>query len=245
MVKTQVSDTGMVRTALVIKNRKLNPNQSEQKRSVLGHITHSQEQGPLQDNLVWASKESACQPRVSAPLGLPYDGSSSFNSMFLQHPVQWRTRECPFGSEWGYLPVPVPDPVAERGAVDWLHRQAESRGWPPMDGLAWALGGTARASPPTKDPASFTPPFLPSFPTCLRHVCSGVPGRATGHTASQCPGGPSVVRKGRQRCQFKVNALGVKGTQEPPERAPCSQCWKGERSSQQNKVVLITTRSVK
>lgn len=102
------------------------PNQSEQKRSVLGHITHSQEQGPLQDNLVWASKESACQPRVSAPLGLPYDGSSSFNSMFLQHPVQWRTRECPFGSEWGYLPVPVPDPVAERGAVDWLHRQAES-----------------------------------------------------------------------------------------------------------------------
>lgn len=151
----------------------------------------------------------------------------------------------PIWLRWGYLPVPVPDPVAERGAVDWLHRQAESRGWPPMDGLAWAPGGTARASPPTKDPASFTPPFVPSFPTCLRHVCSGVPGRATGHTASQCPGGPSVVRKGRQRCQFKVNALGVKGTQEPPERAPCSQCWKGERSSQQNKVVLITTRSVK
>lgn len=245
MVKTQVSDTGMVRTALVIKNRKLNPNQSEQKRSVLGHITHSQEQGPLQDNLVWASKESACQPRVSAPLGLPYDGSSSFNSMFLQHPVQWRTRECPFGSDGviclSLCQIPWPRGVLSTGFI----ARRRVRGWPPTDGLAWALGGTARASPPTEDPASFTPPFVPSFPTCLRHVCSGVPGRATGHTASQCPGDPSVVRKGRQRCQFKVNALGVKGTQEPPERAPCSQCWKGECSSQQNKVVLITTRSVK
>lgn len=144
MVKTQVSDTGMVRTALVIKNRKLNPNQSEQKRSVLGHITHSQEQGPLQDNLVWASKESACQPRVSAPLGLPYDGSSSFNSMFLQHPVQWRTRECPFGSDGviclSLCQIPWPRGVLSTGFIarrrveggrrrtGWLGRRAAQRG---------------------------------------------------------------------------------------------------------------------
>lgn len=142
MIKTQVSDTGMVRTTLVIRNRKLNPNQSEQKKECLGSYNSQPGARPTQGNLVWASKESTplsvcltMAPAASTPCSCNIRSSGGRASARLAPNGVICLSLCQIPWLRGVL------------STSFVTRLRE-RGWLPTDGSAQALGSTVRASLP-------------------------------------------------------------------------------------------------